>query len=89
MFCNFFMTFYLRKIMKMYQQKVPVRCRKTWGKKLFFIGVLKLKDENSRIQSRIRINWSEARILGYGSGSVPQCHGSTTLALTIHTGTGT
>jgi hypothetical protein len=36
---------------------------------------MKVKDENSRI----RIHWSEARILGSGSESVPKCHGSTTL----------
>ncbi len=38
------------------------------------LSVLKVKDENIRI--RIQINWSEARIRGYGSRSVPKCHGS-------------
>jgi hypothetical protein len=53
-------------------------------KNSFFVGVLKVKDENSRIWSRIRrrIHWSEARVRGSGSGSVPKCHGSTTLAET-------
>ncbi len=42
---------------------------------VFFVGVLKVKDVNSRI--RRRIHWSEARIRG--SGSAPKCHGFTTL----------
>ncbi len=42
---------------------------------MVFVGVLKVKDENSRI--RIRIYWSEAQIRG--SGPVPKFHGSTTL----------
>jgi hypothetical protein len=45
---------------------------------LWVVDGLKVNDENSRIQSRIRIHWSEARIRG--SGSVPKCHGSATLA---------
>ncbi len=52
----------------MYLQRVI--SRKT-QKTQFFVGVLKVKDENSRTQ------WLEARIPG--SGSVPKCHGSTTL----------
>jgi hypothetical protein len=39
------------------------------------VDVLKVKDENSRI----RIHWSQTRI--HGSGSVPKCHGSTTLVI--------
>ena len=45
-------------------------------KNLFFAGILKVKDENSRI--RIRIHLSEAWIRG--SGSTPKYHGSPTLA---------
>jgi hypothetical protein len=52
----------------MYLQKVISR-------KQFFVGVLKFKDENSRI--RIRIHWSEVRIRG--SRSVTKCHGPTIL----------
>ncbi len=46
------------------------------------VGILRVKDENSRIW--IRIHWSEARIRG--SGSVPKCHGSTTLVLSNQVG---
>jgi hypothetical protein len=73
LYSYYFMTFYLRKIMYLYLQKVI--SRKT-RKKIVFVGVLKVNDENSRI----RIHWSEARIRG--SGSVPKCHGSTTLLKT-------
>jgi hypothetical protein len=41
----------------------------------FFVGVLKVNDENGRI--RIRIHLSEAWIRG--SGSTPKCHGSAKL----------
>jgi hypothetical protein len=34
---------------------------------------------NNRIRSRIRFHWSGERIRGSGLGSVPKCHGSTTL----------
>jgi hypothetical protein len=56
----------------MFLQKVISR------KKLrkFFVGVLKVNDEKSRIRSRIHL--SEARLCG--SGSVPKCHGSAALA---------
>ncbi len=37
-----------------YLQKVI--CRKTFLKKLFFVGVLKVNDENRRIRIRIRIH---------------------------------
>jgi hypothetical protein len=55
----------------MYLQEVE----KLFEKNLFFVGVLKVNDENSRI--RIRIYYSEAWIRG--SGSTPKCHGSGTL----------
>ncbi len=45
----------------------------------FFVGVLKVNDENSRI--RIRIHYSEAWIRG--PGSTPKCHGSATLPATL------
>ncbi len=41
----------------------------------FFVGVLKVNDENGRIL--IRIHLSEAWIRG--SGSTPKCHGSAKL----------
>ncbi len=53
-------------------QENDVKCT---VKKQFFVGVLMFKDE------RIRIHWSEARIRG--SGSVPNCHESTTLPFTL------
>ncbi len=67
-----FLTFYL---WKMYLQKVI--SRKNKNKNLFFVGILRVYDENSRI--RIRIHLSEAWIRGSGSGSTPKCHGSGTL----------
>ncbi len=57
----------------MYLQKVI--SRKTFFTNLFFVGILKVKDESSRI----RIHYSEAWIRGSGSGSTPKCHGSGTL----------
>jgi hypothetical protein len=62
-------------MMKMYLQKVIS------GKSKKNVGVLKVNDENSRI--RIRINLSEARISGSGSGCTPKCHGSATLVVTL------
>jgi hypothetical protein len=49
------MTFYLRKMVLIYLQKVI-----KLGETIVFVGVLKVTDENSSIQSRI--HWSEARI---------------------------
>ncbi len=46
-------------------------------KNKFFVGVLKVNGEKSRIRIRIRIHLSEACIRG--SGSTPKCHGSATL----------
>ncbi len=74
-FCNqakmSLLCHYLRKKMWMYLQKVV------------FIDVLKVKDENSRRRSRIRIHWSEARIRNLpkcqGSGSIGQRPGSESL----------
>ncbi len=54
------------------------------GKKLFFVGILKVTDEKSRSQSWIRISLSEVRIRG--SGSIPKCYGSRTLVTTRITG---
>jgi hypothetical protein len=63
----------------MYLQKYSNQQKKK--KKKFFVVVLKVNDENSRIPSQIRINWSETRIhvSGPGSGSLPKYHGSATL----------
>ncbi len=59
--------------------EVNVPSKKYWAKprgKNIFIGILR-SFENSRI--RTRILKSAVRIRGSGSGSVPKCHGSTTL----------
>jgi hypothetical protein len=53
--------------------------QKNFLKKLFFVGILKENDENSRI--RIRTHCSETWIRGSRSGSTPKCHGSATLLL--------
>ncbi len=60
----------------MYLQKVIAK--KTFFY-LFFVGILKVNDENSRI----RIHYSEAWIRGSRSGSAPKCHGSATLSRTV------
>jgi hypothetical protein len=59
----------------MYLQTVISRKNKI--KNLFFVGILKVYDENSRIL--IRIHLSEAWLRGSGSGSTSNCHGSGTL----------
>jgi hypothetical protein len=56
----------------MYLQKVI--SRKTIFLNYFFVGALKVNDENSRIRIQIRINYSEAWISGSGSGSTPKCY---------------
>ncbi len=48
------------------------------------VGVLKVNDENSVIQSQIRIHWSEARMIR-GFGSVTKCYGSAKTAFTYLT----
>ena len=48
---------------------------------MFFVDILKVKEKNSSIRSRIQSHWSEARIRGSESGSIPKCHGSTTLVI--------
>jgi hypothetical protein len=55
------MTLYLRKMMQVYLQKVP-----TSKQKKFYVGVLKVKDENSRI------HWSETRIRGSACENVTE-----------------
>jgi hypothetical protein len=47
---------------------------------LFFVSILKVYDENSKI----RIHSSDAWIRGSGSGFTPKCHGSGTLGLRNH-----
>jgi hypothetical protein len=44
-------------------------------RKLFFVGILKVTDEKSRIRIPIRMSVERIR----GSGSIPKCHGSTTM----------
>ncbi len=53
--------------------------QKSFFKNQFFVGILKVNDENRRIRIRIRIRQSKAWIRG--SGSTPKCHGSATLLL--------
>jgi hypothetical protein len=58
---------------------VPLKSNKQKEKKTyFFVDTLSATDE----ESRIRIPMSVVRI--HGSGSVPKCHGSTTLVLRQH-----
>jgi hypothetical protein len=54
-----------------------IRKQKTL-KKIVFVGVLNLKDDNYRIRNY----WSEERIRG--SGSVPKYHGCTTPVATSY-----
>jgi hypothetical protein len=73
MFCEFFMTFIFEN-----DVNVALKSNKQnkHNKKIF--AVLKVTDENSRIQSRIRYGYPDPlRICG--SGSVPECQGSATL----------
>ncbi len=72
----------MKNDVKDYLQKVI--CRKTSFKKLFFVGIFKVNDENRRVRIRIRIRIyrSEAWIRGSGSRSTPKCHGSATLCTT-------
>jgi hypothetical protein len=46
LFCDFFMTFYLWKIMYLWLQKL---ISLNWRKKILFVAVLKVTDANSRI----------------------------------------
>jgi hypothetical protein len=57
---------------------------------MFFVGILEVTDEKSKIRSRIRsqirIRKSSVRIQGSGSLPVPKCHGSGTLVSTVSRG---
>jgi hypothetical protein len=53
------MPIYLNKVLSMKTKK-----------KRFFVGILKVTDEKSRIRIQIR------KVVVYGSTSVPTCHGS-------------
>ncbi len=55
-----------------------------WCKYTLIICILMVTDEKSRIRSKIRIRKSVVRIRG--SGSVPICHGSTTLVKCLKIG---
>jgi hypothetical protein len=50
--------------------------QKNLEKKIYFVGIMKVTEEKSRI--RIRISVSGFVSQWCGSGSVPKCHGSTT-----------
>jgi hypothetical protein len=50
---------------------------KTLRKKIFFVGILKVTDEKSRIRFGSLVK---------GSGSLPKCHGSETLHMTVQGG---
>jgi hypothetical protein len=54
---------------------------KTEEKKRFLVAILKVTDENSRIQSQIRIRIRKSEVRIRGSGSVPKCRGSAKLGL--------
>ncbi len=54
-FCDFFMTFYLRRMMEMYLTKLISKA------KIRFFGILKVTDEKSRIRIRIRTKLSRIR----------------------------
>jgi hypothetical protein len=51
-------------------------------KNKFFAGILKVNDKNSRIRIQDQDPF-EAWICGFGSGTTPKCHGSTTLLFTF------
>jgi hypothetical protein len=53
--------------------------QKVIRKKLFFVGILKVADENSRIQSWIRIS---KQVYGSKDPAVAKCHGSGTSKVT-------
>jgi hypothetical protein len=55
--------------------------QKKFLKNSFFVGILKVNDENRGIRIRIRIHYSEAWIRGSGAGFTPKYHGSETLIL--------
>jgi hypothetical protein len=59
-------------------KKKVLKAKKLLKKNLFFVGILAATDE----KIRIRIRMSVVRIHGFGS--VPKCHGSTTLVLGQH-----
>jgi hypothetical protein len=61
----------------MYLQKVI--SKKNSGKKLFFVGILKVTTEKSRIRIRKSV------VLIRVSGSAPKFHGSTTLIVMYRT----
>ncbi len=48
-------------------------------KNYFFVGVLKVNDENSRIRIHLSETWIHGS--GSGSGSIPKCHGSARLLI--------
>jgi hypothetical protein len=50
LFCDFFMNFYLCRMIK-------CTFKKEMSIKIFFVGILKVTDELSRIRIRIRIRW--------------------------------
>ncbi len=60
---------------------------KNLEKKLFFVGILTVTDENSRIRSRIRfrirIHLSKDTRIRIRIRSAPKCHGSRTLSVTL------
>ncbi len=56
--------------------------KKTWKKKIIFVGIMKAIDDKSRIQIRKSV------VRTCGSGSLPKCHGSTTLVRILGTGQG-
>jgi hypothetical protein len=75
-----FLTFYLERLIYV---NVPSKSnkQKNLEQNSFFVGFLSATDKQSRIRNQIRK--SMVRIRGSGSKSVPKCHGSTTLFLSL------
>jgi hypothetical protein len=72
-----FVTFFDFLSLKNYVNGQKVICRKIIKIKFFFVGVLMVNDENSKIRIRIRIcSGSISQRLHTESGSTPKSHGS-------------
>jgi hypothetical protein len=75
LFYDFFVTIYPWRMMWMYwffQKGISI-------KKCFFVGVLKVTDENSRIRNRSFLSQVRIRVSGFACRSVPKYHGSRAL----------
>ncbi len=78
LFCDFFMTFYLRRMMYMCFQEVPNQ-KKTEKKIYFFVGILKVTDDKIRIRtkmSRVRNTGCKWLFFSLFPFDIYQCCGS-------------